>query len=99
MNAADARVTVNGRTYRWPERPLVVVCVDGCEPDYINQAIAAGRAPFLASLARARHLPHRRLRGAVVHQPQQPVDRHRRAAVGARHLRQLLLGPATRRPK
>ena len=23
-------------------RPLVVVCVDGCEPDYINQAIAAG---------------------------------------------------------
>jgi phosphonoacetate hydrolase len=27
-----------------------VVCVDGCEPDYINQAIEAGRAPFLASL-------------------------------------------------
>ena len=37
--------------YRWPDRPLVVVCVDGCEPDYINQAITAGRAPFLASLA------------------------------------------------
>ena len=47
----EVRVTVNGRTYRWPDRPLVVVCVDGCEPDYINQAIAAGRAPFLASLA------------------------------------------------
>jgi phosphonoacetate hydrolase len=44
-------VTVNGRRYRWPDRPLVVVCVDGCEPDYINQAIIAGRAPFLASLA------------------------------------------------
>jgi len=43
-------ISVNGRTYRWPERPLVVVCVDGCEPDYINQAIEAGRAPFLASL-------------------------------------------------
>ena len=43
-------ITVNGRSYRWPERPLVVVCVDGCEPDYINQAIEAGRAPFLASL-------------------------------------------------
>ncbi|MFO1306653.1 MAG: phosphonoacetate hydrolase [Burkholderiales bacterium] len=43
-------ITVNGRAYRWPERPLVVVCVDGCEPDYINQAIEAGRAPFLASL-------------------------------------------------
>jgi phosphonoacetate hydrolase len=31
-------------------RPLVVVCVDGCEPEYINQAIAAGRVPFLAGL-------------------------------------------------
>jgi len=44
-------ISVNGRTYRWPDRPLVVVCVDGCEPDYINQAIEAGRAPFLKSLA------------------------------------------------
>jgi hypothetical protein len=43
-------ISVNGRTYQWPARPLVVVCVDGCEPDYINQAIEAGRAPFLASL-------------------------------------------------
>jgi phosphonoacetate hydrolase len=45
-------ISVNGRTYRRPDRPLVVICVDGCEPDYINQAITAGRAPFLASLAR-----------------------------------------------
>ncbi|TMG98301.1 MAG: phosphonoacetate hydrolase, partial [Betaproteobacteria bacterium] len=43
-------VTVNGRAYRWPERPLVVVCVDGCEPDYVNQAIEAGFAPWIASL-------------------------------------------------
>ena len=43
-------VTVNGRSYRAPQRPLVIVCVDGCEPDYINQAISSGRAPFLASL-------------------------------------------------
>jgi phosphonoacetate hydrolase len=51
MTASGARsVSVNGRSYRWPDRPLVVVCVDGCEPDYINQAIEAGRAPFLASL-------------------------------------------------
>jgi phosphonoacetate hydrolase len=41
---------VNGRTYRWPDRPLVVVCVDGCEPDYVNQAIAAGSAPWMAAL-------------------------------------------------
>src|SRR6476659_7537354 len=43
-------IAVNGRTYRWPERPLVVVCVDGCEPDYVNQAISAGSAPWLAAL-------------------------------------------------
>jgi phosphonoacetate hydrolase len=29
---------------------LVVVCVDGCEPEYINQAIGSGRAPFIAAL-------------------------------------------------
>ena len=78
-------------------RPLVVVCVDGCEPEYINQAIASGRAPFIAGVARERHVPHRRLRRPVVHQSEQPVDRHRRAARGARHLRQLLLGPRCRR--
>ena len=47
---ADAALSVNGRLYRWPSRPVVVVCVDGCEPDYINQAIAAGAAPFLGTL-------------------------------------------------
>ena len=43
-------LSVNGRSYDWPTRPVVVVCVDGCEPDYVNQAIEAGVAPFLASL-------------------------------------------------
>ena len=38
-------LTVNGRQYRWPRQPLVVVCVDGCEPDYLTEAIMAGRAP------------------------------------------------------
>ena len=45
-----APVIVNGREYRWPQRPVVVVCVDGCEPDYISQAIEAGAAPFLGGL-------------------------------------------------
>ncbi len=43
-------LTVNQRTYPWPRQPLVVVCVDGCEPEYINQAIAGGRTPYLAEL-------------------------------------------------
>jgi phosphonoacetate hydrolase len=47
---SGASVDVNGRRYRTPARPTVVVCIDGCEPEYLTQAIAAGRAPFLASL-------------------------------------------------
>ena len=43
-------ITVNGRSYRAPKQPLVIVCVDGCEPEYINQAIGSGRAPFIAAL-------------------------------------------------
>jgi phosphonoacetate hydrolase len=42
-----APVTANQRSYRWMDRPLVVVCVDGCEPDYITQAVQAGAAPYL----------------------------------------------------
>ena len=44
-------VTLNGARYRWPDKPLVVVCVDGSEPAYIPEAIRAGAAPFLARLA------------------------------------------------
>jgi len=44
-------VSLNGRTYQPPKQPVVVVCVDGCEPDYINLAIGAGAAPWFAGLA------------------------------------------------
>jgi phosphonoacetate hydrolase len=43
-------ITVNGRTYRWMDRPLVVVCVDGCQYEYITAAVAAGVAPLLGRL-------------------------------------------------
>ena len=38
---------VNARTYRWMAAPVVIVCVDGCEPAYLDAAIAAGVAPYL----------------------------------------------------
>ena len=38
---------VNGRRYALPHLPTVVVCVDGCEPDYLAQAVAAGRMPWM----------------------------------------------------
>ncbi len=31
-------------------RPLVIVCIDGCEYEYITAAVAAGAAPFLGRL-------------------------------------------------
>ncbi len=50
MSATRPPLTVNGRNYRWMTRPVVVVCVDGCEPDYVTQAIEAGAAPFLRDM-------------------------------------------------
>jgi phosphonoacetate hydrolase len=49
VTASASVVTVNGRRYRWPERPLVVLCIDGCEPDYITRAIDAGAMPWTAA--------------------------------------------------
>ena len=40
-------VHVNGRAYQLPRAPTVVVCVDGCEPDYLAQAVASGQMPWL----------------------------------------------------
>ena len=40
-------LTVNQRSYRPPSAPTVVVCVDGCEPDYLGQAVAGGHMPWL----------------------------------------------------
>ncbi len=40
-------IEVNQRSYRLPTRPTVVVCVDGCEPDYIAQAVATGHMPWM----------------------------------------------------
>jgi phosphonoacetate hydrolase len=47
MEHTTPSLTVNGRTYSLPQQPTVVVCVDGCEPDYLAQAVAAGQMPWL----------------------------------------------------
>ena len=43
----NAELNVNGRSYKQPSQPTVVVCVDGCEPDYLAQAVAGGHMPWL----------------------------------------------------
>jgi phosphonoacetate hydrolase len=47
---AAPSIEVNGRRYRWMGEPLVVVCVDGCQPEYLAEAAKAGSAPFLGRL-------------------------------------------------
>jgi phosphonoacetate hydrolase len=49
----SASITVNGRSYQRPVRPVVVVCVDGCEPAYLDEAIGAGVMPFMAGVRAA----------------------------------------------
>jgi len=40
-------IEVNGRAYAAPKQSTVVLCIDGCEPDYIAQAVAGGHMPFM----------------------------------------------------
>ena len=47
MTHAASTIHVNGRDYRTAHQPTVVVCVDGCEPDYIAQAVSHGEMPWL----------------------------------------------------
>ena len=47
MITNGSAVEVNGRRYAVPNRPTAVICVDGCEPDYIAQAVAGGQMPHL----------------------------------------------------
>ena len=49
---ADHRTTisVNGRTYRWPARPTVVICFDGCDPEYLDAASSAGVTPSIDAM-------------------------------------------------
>ena len=43
-----AIVTANGVTYRWPSKPVVVVCIDGGDPAYFQQFLKDGAIPNVA---------------------------------------------------
>jgi phosphonoacetate hydrolase len=45
-----ADVEVNGRRYRVPKEPTVVICFDGCDPEYIRRGLADGMLPTIAGL-------------------------------------------------
>ena len=42
--------SVNERTYVLHDQPVVVICIDGSEPDYHVEAMKAGTMPWLSSL-------------------------------------------------
>lgn len=47
-----ASVSVNDRDYRLPTRPVAVICLDGCDPEYLAVGLAAGELPFFAHCLR-----------------------------------------------
>ncbi len=47
---SDKTIEINGRNYNWPDEPLVVICCDGSEVDYTDQAMAAGLMPNLEKI-------------------------------------------------
>ena len=42
-------IKLNGRRYRKPQRPTVVICVDGCDPEYLERGIPDGIFPTIGN--------------------------------------------------
>jgi phosphonoacetate hydrolase len=49
-------VELNGRRYRKPKRPTVIICVDGCDPRYVDRGIADGVFRCIGSFGREGYL-------------------------------------------
>ena len=51
MSFSNPTVAVNGTSYRWPDRPLVVVVIDGGDPAYLEAYFDDRSIPNLARFA------------------------------------------------
>ena len=49
---AATKVTANDREYALSSTPAIVICLDGCEPEYLDVAIASGLMPNLERIRR-----------------------------------------------
>ena len=47
--AMSETIELNGRRYREPQRPTVIICVDGCDPEYLERGIPDGIFPTIGS--------------------------------------------------
>lgn len=45
---SEPGIELNGVSYRWPSRPVVVVCIDGGDPAYFAQGVRDGVVPNVA---------------------------------------------------
>ena len=43
------KIKLNNIEYTWPKRPVVVVCIDGGDPEYINEGVKEGIIPNIES--------------------------------------------------
>ena len=50
---ARASIALNGVRYRWPSRPIVVVCIDGGDPAYFARGVRDGVVPNVARFTKA----------------------------------------------
>ena len=57
--AMNNDVEVNGRRYRWPRLPCVVITVDGGDPRYFDDALKRGLMPALREMLRGGGAPGR----------------------------------------
>lgn len=55
VGAPRDRIVVSGRQYHRPQRTVVVICFDGCDPTYIEAAAQAGVTPALDAMRRHGH--------------------------------------------
>jgi phosphonoacetate hydrolase len=49
-------IELNGGAFRKPERPTVVICVDGCDPEYLDRGIPDGIFPTIGSFRQEGYL-------------------------------------------
>jgi len=41
-------ITVNNHVYQWPKAPTVIICIDGGDPEYLQQYLEEGIVPNIA---------------------------------------------------
>lgn len=45
-------IELHGRHYPLPDRPVVLICIDGCDPEYIHNAVSRGICPHITAMVK-----------------------------------------------